>query len=74
MLAAMRPWLHETLISSDEGPTGGPEREARLVAAASADTATDAAPQRAHPVADIPAPDESLTGLMTLPILRIDHG
>src|SRR5438874_12830252 len=22
MLAAMRPWLHETLISSDEGPTG----------------------------------------------------
>jgi len=157
MLAAMRPWLHETLISSDEGPTGvgsslrykaprmttktktatgvdrlglqrlatvacfgalvlgltacgtlsgaarvdsalyvgpprtieaalpgeadlasapfaAPERETRLVAAASADTATDAAPQSAHPVADIPAPDESLTGLMTLPILRIDHG
>ena len=55
-------------------PFAAPEREARLVAAASADTATDAAPQSAHPVADIPAPDESLTGLMTLPILRIDHG
>jgi hypothetical protein len=136
MLAAMRPWLHETLISSDEDPMGvgsslrykarmttktktatgvdrlglqrlatvacfgalvlgltpcgtlsgaarvdsalyvgpprtieaalpgeadlasapfaAPEREARLVAAASADTATDAAPQSAHPVADIP--------------------
>ena len=47
-------------------PFAAPEREARLVAAASADTATDAAPQSAHPVADIPAPDESLTGLMTL--------
>jgi len=41
-------------------PFAAPEREVRLVAAASADTATDAAPQSAEPVADFPAPDEGM--------------
>jgi len=41
-------------------PSAAPERTATLIAAAPADTATDASPQSAEPVAASSAPDESL--------------